>query len=104
MAPLADRRRNAKLILLFKLRTDDIALTFDDFDIKLAARDTKAASVIEEDGTITSYKLDPLNANKSPLQNSTIVSSIPLWNKLPGDILALSTTDSFKSALASRAP
>ena len=102
--PLADRRRNLKLILLFKLRSDDIRLSFEDFGISLAERVTKAASVIEEDSTITSFKLDPLNANKSPLLHSTIVSTIPLWNKLPGDILALSTSDSFKSALANRAP
>ena len=102
--PLADRRRNLKLILLFKLRSDDINLSFEDFGISLSKRDTKAASVIEKDGTITSYKLDPLNANKSPLLNSTLVSTIPLWNNLPGDILALSTADSFKSALFNRAP
>ena len=101
---LADRRRNLKLILLFKLTKDDIVLSLEDFDISYADRPTKAASVIEEDGSVTSYKLDTLTAKKAPLQHSTLVSTIPLWNKVPGDILASSTSDIFKSALLSRAP
>ena len=97
--PLADRRRDLKLILLFKIYKGDVALSFDSFDITFAERATKAASVIEEDGSVTSYKLDPINAIKAPLTNSTIPSTITLWNKTPGGILASSTTDSFKCAL-----
>ena len=61
--PLADRRRDLKLILLFKIFKNDVALSFDSFDITFAERATKAASVIAEDGvTITSYKLNTVSA------------------------------------------
>ena len=93
-----------KLILLFKIYKGDVALSLEDFDISFAERPTKAASVFEEDGTVTSYKLDTISANKTPLRTSTIVSTIPLWNKTPGGILSSSTTDIFKSALWSSAP
>ena len=97
--PLADRRRDLKLILLFKIYKGDVALSFDVFDITFAERATKAASVIEEDGSVTSYKLDPINAIKAPLTNSTIPSTITLWNKTPGGVLQSGTTDIFKCAL-----
>ena len=98
--PLADRRRDLKLILLFKIFKNDVALSFDSFDITFAERATKAASVIAEDGvTITSYKLNTVSAKKAPLKNSTIPTSITLWNKTSGGVLQSGTTDIFKRAL-----
>ena len=101
--PLADRRRNLKLILLFKLTKDDIELSLEDFGITYAPRPTKAASIINEDGSVTSYKLNPISADKPPLRHSTIPATIPLWNSLPGEILASSTTAIFKGALKAHA-
>ena len=102
--PLADRRRDLKLILLFKIYKQDVALSFDSFGLTFAERPTKAASVIEEDGSVTSYKLDLYPADKAPLTNSFIPSTIPLWNKTPGGVLSSGTTDIFKCALRSPAP
>ena len=97
--PLADRRRDLKLILLFKIYKGDVCLSFEQFDIRFSERQTKAASVITEDGNIISYKLDPIPTKKAPLTNSTIPTSITLWNKTPGGILSSGTSDIFKSAL-----
>ena len=91
--PLADRRRDLKLTLLFKIYKGDVALTLDSFNIKFSERATKAASVITEDGSVISYKLDSIEAKKAPLRNSTIPTTITLWNKTPGCILSSSTTD-----------
>lgn len=87
------------MILLFKIYKEDVAPSFDDFGTTFTERPTKAASVIKEDGTVASYKLDTYSADKSPLTNSTI----SLWNKDPGRRPA-STTDIFKSALRISAP
>ena len=44
--PLADRRRDLKLILLFKIYKQDVALSFDSFGLTFAERPTRAASVL----------------------------------------------------------
>ena len=67
-----------------------------------ARRPTRAGSLFTEEGEVISYKLERPRANKTPLQKSTIISSIPHWNRIPGAILAKSTTSTFRGALETR--
>ena len=97
--PLADRRTNQKLCLLHKIHTGSVNLKFEDFGVSYARRSTRAGSLFTEEGEVISYKLERPRANKTPLQKSTIISSIPHWNRLPGAILAKSTTSTFRGAL-----
>ena len=100
--PLADRRTNQKLCLLHKIHTGSVNLKLEDFGVSYARRSTRAGSLFTEEGEVISYKLERPRANKTPLQKSTIISSIPHWNRLPGAILAKSTTSTFRGALETR--
>ena len=99
-APLADRRRITKLCLLHKVHTGAVNLNFKrDFDIDYSTRTTRTGSWINPDGQLVNHKLHRTPTDKTPLQKSAMVSTIPTWNNLPGDIIAKSTTDTFRSAL-----
>ena len=99
-APLADRRRNNKLCLLHKIHIGSLNLDLNsDFSVDYSSRTTRAGSLFTSDGQIVSYKLNRPRTNKTPLQKSTIISTIPIWNKLPAEVTAKSTSDTFRSAL-----
>ena len=86
--PLADRRTNQKLCLLHKIYTGSINLKFEDFGVSYARHSTRGGSLFTGEGEVISYKLERPRANKTPLRKSTIISSIPHWNRLPGAITA----------------
>lgn len=99
-ASLADRRRTQKLCLFHKIHTGAVNLNFkSDFGLDFVTRTTRAGSMFTADGQIVSYKLSRPRTNKTPLQKSTIPSTIPLWNSLPGQVIAKGTSDTFRSAL-----
>ena len=100
--PLADRRTNQKLCLLHKIHASSVNLKFEDFGVSYSRRSTRAGSLFTEEGEVISYKLEWPRANKTRLQKSTIISSLPHWNRLPGAILAKSTTSTFRGALETR--
>ena len=97
--PLADRRTNLKLCLLHKIYTGSVNLKFEDFGVSYTRRSTRAGSLFTEEGEVIRYKLEGPRANKTTLQKSTIISSIPPWNCLPGAILAERTTSTFRGGL-----
>ena len=101
-APLSVRRQHQKLSLFHNIHTGAVKLNFArDFGIEYAQRTTRTGSIFTADGETVSHKLHrPRVPKKPPLRNSTIVSTIPHWNCLPGEVTALSTSDSFRSALS----
>ena len=97
---LADRRRNQKLCLFHKIHHGAVNLNFkSDFNLDYVSRVTRAGSVLTADGQSVSFKLSRPRTVKTPLSKSTIISTIPAWNSLPGQVIAKSTTDSFRCAL-----
>ena len=99
-APLADRRRHQKLCLFHKIHTSAVNLSFSsDFGLYYVTRTTRAGSVITEDGQVLSYKLNRPRTRKTPLSKSTIISTIPIWNSLPGQVIAKGTANTFRRAL-----
>ena len=100
-ASLKDRRRQLKLCLFHNIHTKNVNLDFrEDFGIDYS-RTTRMGSSTDAEGQVTSHKLTFPKARKPPLRKSTIVTTIPLWNKLPGEVTAASTSDTFRSALGS---
>ena len=100
-APLSLRRRHQKLSLFHSIHTGAVKLNFPrDFGIDYAQRTTRTGSIITADGQTVSHKLHRPVPKRQPLRKSTIVSTIQYWNSLPGEVTALSTSDSFRSALS----
>ena len=97
-ADLADRRRNQRIILLYKILHNLLAVPPDSINIQRAtrpARDSKNQLNLQR----------PRASDKSsPLWHCSIFRTIPDWNNLP---TALAETDSlsvFKSRLAAPKP
>ena len=92
---LADRRRNQRLCLFYKLLNGHFNISPEEFDLKSPARVTK---------TSHNKKLQRLSGRDqhSPLWRSTIVRTIPEWNSLPPLTAEADTINSFKCRLTSK--
>ena len=90
--PLAERRRDARLTLMFKIINDLIAIPAEEYLTKSSSRTRSGAS--------NSYRL--YTTNTSTYANSFFPRTIKDWNSLPIDIKAVESLDQFKEGLASR--
>ena len=97
--PLADRRRDQRLTLLYKILNGHISIQPDSVNLVRSKRPAR--------GQYTNpHKLDRPRAStkSSPLWNSTIFHTIPEWNSLPAAAAEAGSITSFKSQLASLSP
>ena len=95
---LADRRRDQRLTLLYKILFNYINIPPESVDIHYSNRTPRGDK-------------NPLNLNRpsasrksSPLWTSSIYRTIPEWNSLPASFAEADSVTAFKSQLASRSP
>ena len=97
-ADLADRRRDQRIILFYKILNSHLTVPLDELDIVRAPRPARLPK--NQDNLVrptASYKA-------SPLWTSTVFRTIPEWNSLPASIAEADTVDTFKCRLAARTP
>ena len=96
--PLADRRRNHRIILLYKILHGSVNIPPETVDIRKSKRTPRGVSNPD--------KLERPRATRksSPLWNSTVFRTIPEWNQLPASIAEADSITSFKSRLACASP
>ena len=88
---VADRRRDLRLILLYKIVNHVAAVTVDDILTPVDPR-THANHP---------YKLRNIRANTTVFRNSFFVNTIPAWNNLQDETVISTTVATFKSRLKS---
>ena len=96
--PLADRRRDHQIILLYKILHGSVNIPPETVDIRKSKRTPRGVSNPD--------KLERPRATRksSPLWNSTVFRTIPEWNQLPASIAEADSITSFKSRLACASP
>jgi hypothetical protein len=88
---LEDRRKNQRLLMLYKIMHGVVALTPSELDLELANKRTRAAH---------NFKLNTLRATTNELKNSFVHKTIPAWNQLPASLAEAGSVDQLKSLLA----
>ena len=91
---LALRRRNQRLVLLYKILGKEIAIPPDSVDIiknTRPARNKHSRQIRQVHG----------KDKHSPLWKGTIAVTVPQWNKLPTHCVEAESLDSFKAQLGS---
>ena len=96
-APLADRRRHHRPILLYKILNHQLAVPPEDVDIRRALRPPRR-------GHSRQLQRPRAGAKSSPLWHSTTFRTIPEWNSLPAQVAEADTVVIFKCQLASSSP
>ena len=96
--PLADRRRDQRLILIYKILNSSISIPPKSVDIHINQRPQRGSS--------NPHKLIRPKASHptSPLWTSSIYRTIPQWNSLPATIAEADSITSFKSQLSTLSP
>ena len=91
---LADRRRNQRLCLFYKILHGGLHIPPDDIDLKFSTRPTR---------TSHSWKLQRITGKDkhSPLWKGTISRTIPEWNNLSTSAVGADSFTTFKSQLSS---
>ena len=97
-AELADRRRDQRLALFYKLLNGLIAVPPDEIDIVRATRPARLP--------LNQLNLCRPRASRkaSPLWHSTVFRTIPQWNSLPATVAEACSPSTFKSRLAALNP
>ena len=88
---LADRRRDLRLVLLYKIVKHFAMVTTDDSLIP-ADLCTRANHP---------YKFRNITANTTVFRHSFFLNTIPVWNSLQDETLKSTTAETFKSRLKS---
>jgi hypothetical protein len=88
---LQNRRRNAKLVLMYKIVHDLVAVSVSDIGLVRADPRTRAAH---------HHKFKHLSSKTTEHQHSFVCSIINEWNSLPASMAEAGTVDSFKCQLA----
>ena len=96
--PLADRRQNQRLILMYKIMNSLIAIPPDKVDIQRATRPPRLPK--NQDN----LQRPRASTKSSPLWNSTIYKTIPQWNELPAVVAEADSLLSFKRKLTATHP
>ena len=86
---LKERRRDARLCLMYKIVNGVIAVDMNDYLIKGDAR-TRAHNDL---------KLQQITVNTTGYQHSFFPDTIPIWNNLPQEIINKDSVDTFRKAL-----
>ena len=95
LEPLEDRRRTNRLVFLFKILNDRVALSPTDLSLELNPRATR--------GLATQQKLIVPFCATTELKSHFAARTIPEWNRLPQKTTAADSVDAFKSRLLSPA-
>ena len=95
---LADRRRNQRLVLFYKILHNLIAVPPDLVGIQRAARPARHPR--NQDN----LQRPRASQKTSPLWSSTVFRTIPEWNNLPASIAEADSLSAFKSRLTARHP
>ena len=97
-ADLADRRRNLRIILLYRIIHNLLAVPPDSVDIKRATRPPR--------GSKNPQNLQRPRARDkaSPLWHCTVFRTIPDWNNLPASVAEADSLPVFRSRLAAPKP
>ena len=91
---LEDRRRNARILMMYKILHGHVGITQDEFGFEEADQRLRKNH---------SKKLNHLTSNTTEFQKSFAVKTIPVWNKLPASIAEADSVLSCKSQLAHQA-
>lgn len=89
--PLAERRREQRLLLLFKIVNDLVALPTDSLDLELNNRTQRK---------LNSKCFKPITCNTEILKNSFVPRTIKDWNILPETCVNCKKIPEFKSAIS----
>ena len=91
---LADRRRNQRLCIFYKVLNGELDISPDSIDLKPAASTTTRRS--------HKWKIERVvgKDRHSPLWKGTIARTIPEWNSLQGTIVSPDSVSTFKSRLS----
>ena len=87
---LADRRRELRLALLYKITHGHVNVPADTLGLKQPARTTRAQH---------NFKYQTLKATTNELKYSFINRTVPEWNKLPANVAEADSVCSFKAQL-----
>jgi hypothetical protein len=90
LEPLEDRRKNARLTMMYKIVHDIVAVSPTDIGLQLADTRTRASH---------RYKFRHLGAKTTEHLNSFSVKTIKDWNNLPACMAEAGTLDIFKCQL-----
>jgi len=92
---LAERRRDQRLVMMYKILHSDMAVPHDAVSITRTQRSrSHSMALVRPRGSYTA----------SPLWICTMFRSIKDWNQLPAMVAEAGTLDTFKSRLASLSP
>ena len=88
---LANRRRDARLALMFKIVHGHIAVPVDSLQLKAADSRTRASH---------EHKYKTQGANTKEFGNSFVHITLAEWNSLPASVAEADSVQSFKAQLA----
>ena len=98
-AELSDRRRNQRLILIFKILHELIAIPPDEVHIIRASRPPGNIELNQD-----SILRPRANDTFSPLWKSMVFRTIPEWNRLPATVAEAESLEIFKNRLTAHKP
>ena len=93
LEPLAERRRISRLLFMYKILNEHVAVPPEQMDILLKTRPIR--------GSRTSQRLLVPRFYKSNYENSFTPRTVAQWNKLPEVITSAATVSCFRSRLTS---
>ena len=96
-AELKDRRRNQRMILIYKILNNLIAIDSDTVNINRATRPSRHRHKEQLSRPTASDK-------HSPLWHCTVFRSVPEWNALPASAAEAESLDIFKGQLSASLP
>ena len=92
---LEERRRVARLVFLYKILHEEVAVTPDDLGILKNQRASR--------GLVTKDKLQVPRCNTTDLQQHFVSRTIPQWNRLLNSVTPTNSVLTFKSRLIGEA-
>ena len=92
---LEERRRVARLVFLYKILHEEVAVTPDDLGILKNQRASR--------GLVTKDKLQVPRCNTTNLQQHFVSRTIPQWNRLLNSVTSADSVPTFKSQLIGEA-
>ena len=90
LSSLEQRRRDARLTMLYKIVHGFVAITLDELGLERPDRRTRAAH---------RYKFKEKQARSNLRKFSYVNRTVPEWNRLPADIAEVESLDVFKARL-----
>ena len=92
--PLKERRKNARLTLMYKIVHGLVAVSVDDIGLEWADTRTRASH---------QFKLKQQRSKTDEYRHSFAIATVNEWNNLPACMAEAGTLDNFKCQLTSAA-